>query len=77
MASGNAYGRTGVQSPAPNTGDGGKGGEGGIKGNRHEESFTFPGGGGTRWVIDNYPGEGQPGKPGASGCVVIYWDKGE
>ena len=77
VASGNAYGRTGVQSPAPNTGDGGKGGEGGIKGNRHEESFTFPGGGGTRWVIDNYPGEGQPGKPGASGCVVIYWDKGE
>ena len=76
VASGNAYGRTGVQSPAPNTGDGGKGGEGGIKGNRHEESFTFPGGGGTRWVIDNYPGEGQPGKPGASGCVVIYWDKG-
>lgn len=77
VASGNAYGRTGVQSPAPNTGDGGKGGEGGIKGNRHEESFTFPGGGGTRWVIDNYPGEGQPGKHGASGCVVIYWDKGE
>lgn len=75
VASGNAYGRTGVQSPAPNTGDGGKGGEGGIKGNRHEESFTFPGGGGTRWVIDNYPGEGQPGKPGASGCVVVYWDK--
>lgn len=77
IASGAAYGRTGVQVPAPNTGDGGMGGAGGIKGNRHQEHYTFPGGGGTRWVIDNYPGEGAPGASGASGCVVIYWDKGD
>lgn len=76
VTSGSAYARDGVSAPIPNTGDGGVKGIGGIKGNRHEESFTFPGGGGTRWVIDNYPGEGQPGKPGASGCVVIYWNKG-
>lgn len=77
VASGDAFARDGVAAPAPNTGDGGAGGAGGVQGNRHEESFTFTGGGGTRWVIDNYPGEGQPGKPGASGCVVVYWDKGE
>lgn len=75
VAGGNAYGRTGVPSPAPGTGDGGRGGAGGVKGNRHQEEYTFHGGGGTRWVIDNEPGEGQPGTPGASGCVVVYWDK--
>lgn len=75
VASGDAFARDGVAAPAPNTGDGGAGGAGGVQGNRHEESFTFTGGGGTRVVIDNYPGEGSPGIPGASGCVVVYWDK--
>ena len=28
-------------------------------------------------VIDNYPGPGEPGVAGVSGCVVIYWDKEE
>lgn len=28
-------------------------------------------------VIDNYPGEGTSGVEGASGCVVLYWDKEE
>ena len=77
VASGNAYGRTGVQSPAPNTGDGGKGGEGGIKGNRHEETIETEWSWETIVVVDNDPGQGTPGTAGASGCVVIYWDKGE
>lgn len=73
IASGDTFGRTGVAVPAPGSGDGGAGGAGGIQGNRHQVSYTFPGGGGTKWVVDNYPGEGEPGVPGASGCVVVYW----
>lgn len=77
VTSGNAFARDGVAAPAPNTGDGGAGGAGGIKGNTHEESSTDEDGWTSTWtVIDNYPGDGQPGKAGASGCVVIYWDKG-
>ena len=26
-------------------------------------------------VIDNYPTTGTPGVEGATGCVVVYWDK--
>ena len=76
IASGDAFARDGVAAPAPNSGDGGAGGAGGVKGNRHEESSTDEDGWTSTWtVIDNYPGEGQPGKAGASGCVVVYWDK--
>jgi len=78
ITSGNAYARDGVPVPIPNTGDGGVKGIGGIKGNRHYEqrydSDGFPAG--SKLVIDNYPTDGTPGTPGASGCVVIYWDKG-
>lgn len=78
ITSGNAYSRDGVSIPIPNTGDGGVKGIGGIKGNRHYEqrydSDGFPAG--SKLVIDNYPTDGTPGTPGASGCVVIYWDKG-
>ena len=78
VTSGNAYARDGVSAPIPNTGDGGVKGIGGIKGNRHYEqrydSDGFPAG--SKLVIDNYPTDGTPGTPGASGCVVIYWDKG-
>nr|DAF00289.1 MAG TPA: hypothetical protein [Caudoviricetes sp.] len=28
-----------------------------------------------RTVIDNYPSAGGKGKPGASGCVVVYWER--
>ena len=76
IASGDAFARDGVAAPAPNSGDGGAGGAGGVKGNQHEESSTDEDGWTSTWtVIDNYPGEGQPGKAGASGCVVVYWDK--
>nr|DAR05840.1 MAG TPA: hypothetical protein [Caudoviricetes sp.] len=29
----------------------------------------------TRWRVSDYPGKGTPGKQGAPGCVVVYWDK--
>lgn len=76
IASGNAYGRDGVTLPIANSGDGGKGGKGGVKGNYHTETTQNPdGSSSSHTVIDNYPGEGEPGVPGASGCIIVYWDK--
>ena len=76
IASGDCFARTGVKSPIQGSGDGGAGGEGGIKGNRHEESRKDSEGNSYNvTVIDNYPGPGKPGTKGASGCVVIYYDK--
>lgn len=69
IASGEAYARSGVAAPAPNTGDGGRGGSAGKIGNEHEEDGET--------VVDNYPTEGGAGVPGASGCVIIYWDKND
>lgn len=76
VTSGSAYSRDGVSSPIPNTGDGGVKGIGGIKGNRHQEIVETEWAWETVWVVDNEPGVGTPGTPGASGCVVIYWNKG-
>lgn len=76
ISSGNAYSRDGVSVPLSNTGDGGAGGAGGVKGNRHTETTTDEEGNShSHTVIDNYPGDGEPGTPGASGCVIVYWDK--
>ena len=76
VASGDSFARTGVQNPLPGSGDGGAKGLGGVKGNRHRETTTHADGStSSRMVIDNYPGEGTPGKAGALGCVVVYWDK--
>lgn len=72
IASGNSYARTGVINPVPGTGDGGVGGEAGMQGNRHSEKTD---GGGSMVVVDNYPTQGGKGTPGATGCVVLYWDK--
>ena len=79
IASGDSFARTGVKSPIAGSGDGGAGGKGGVKGNRHSEtSYDSEGNpSGTHTVVDNYPGEGMPGVQGATGCVVIYWDKEE
>lgn len=76
IASGNAYARDGVPTPIPGTGDGGKSGKGGVKGNRHEETIETQWSWETIWVVDNEPGFGEPGAPGASGCIVVYWSKG-
>ena len=73
IASGDVYGRTGVKSPLPGSGDGGVGGAGGEKGNRHTESSETA----VSEVIDNYPGRGEPGSKGGTGCIVIWYDKPE
>ena len=77
IASGDSFGRTGVKSPLPGSGDGGAGGKGGRKGNRKDVSVTNPESGETitTTVVQNRPGSGKPGSHGATGCVVIYWDK--
>ena len=80
VASGDAFGRTGVVAPLAGTGDGGAMGKGGVKGNRHTERYSKTDEEGNvtisyKTVIDNYPGKGTDGKNGASGFVVVYWDK--
>lgn len=77
VASGDAFARDGVPAPAPNTGDGGAGGSGGLQGNQHLETVYDSEGNpiGTRYETDNEPTLGEPGVPGASGCIVIYWDR--
>lgn len=88
IQSGESYGRTGVKKPLPGSGDGGAGGAGGAKGNKHTETvkdYTVNGTIEDNFtgvyiekevvVVDNYPGDGKPGVKGASGCVVVYWDK--
>lgn len=76
VSSGDSFGRTGVKSPLPGSGDGGAGGKGGAMGHWHEVSWR-DGKGMMRYdeIIDNYPEEGAPGAKGAAGSVVIYYDK--
>lgn len=76
VASGTSFGHTGVAVPAPNTGDGGAGGEGGEAGIGYMRTRTSESG--MSWsdfVKVKDPGPGQPGKQGASGFVLVYWDK--
>ena len=80
IASGDSFARTGVANPLPGSGDGGAGGVGGHKGETHQEKWTWNdayGNSGTYYEtkIDRYPGPGEDGSPGATGCVVVYWDK--
>ena len=63
VSSGNTYARTGVSDPQPNTGDGGAGGVGGLEGNMKDG------------VVESLPTSGTAGQAGASGCVVVYWEK--
>ena len=79
IASGDSYARTGVQAPLPGSGDGGAGGQAGRQGQRHYET-TYDEDGkpiGSHSVVDVEPTDGTPGVPGATGCIVIYWDKEE
>lgn len=80
IASGESFARTGVKSPIPGSGDGGAGGAGGVKGNKHTETVSGKDEDGnptseTVTIIDNQPGDGEPGVSGVSGCAVIYWSK--
>lgn len=82
VLSGDSFARSGVTYPLPGSGDGGAGGRGGAKGNKHDHTIrgtdittgepiivVVP-------IIDNAPGTGKSGVEGATGCAVIYWDKG-
>jgi hypothetical protein len=76
ISNGNSYARTGVTSPQAGTGDGAKGGTGGLCGITHSKTWTDADGKNhSRKVIDRYPTEGASGVKGASGCVIIYYDK--
>ena len=76
ISSGDVFGRTGVQSPVHGSGDGGAGGAAGAPGYGYYE--TLKNSQGIEYqhlVIVNPGGPGGAGVPGASGAVVIYWDK--
>lgn len=79
VASGDSFARTGVAKPRAGTGDGGAKGTGGTQGRRHRETSYDSEGNvvGSHWEVDSYPGHGTDGATGASGCVVVYWDKEE
>ena len=78
VTSGRAYGRSGIQSPRVNRGEGGKGGSGGSPGRgRWRKIYDIHGNWTGRYRLLEYEegGEGSYGKHGASGCVIIYYDK--
>ena len=76
VASGDSFARTGVASPLPGSGDGGAAGKAGAQGQRRQETTKNEDGSTTtRWRVSAYPGKGTAGKEGATGCVVVYWDK--
>lgn len=72
VVNGRSFGRTGVAAPISGSGDGGKGGAGGTPGEGYiyyaKEGFSF-------FVPVKDPGKGKQGVPGASGFVLIVWDK--
>lgn len=71
---GNVYGRAGVGYPLSGTGDGGRAGVGGTKGERHTERWTDEDGvSHSEKVVDCYPGEGTSGVAGASGCIIVFY----
>ena len=77
IASGDAYGRTGVALPKSGTGDGGAGGKGGSAGSGYWVQDFWPDGRPKGWnfKVASKPGPGLPGVDGADGVCVIYWDK--
>ena len=71
--SGNAYARSGVESPKANTGDGGAGGKAGGAGS---SLWVYDGQG--NLVLNDILWYGTPpgsGVDGASGCVIVYWEE--
>lgn len=75
ISNGSSFGRTGVEAPAAGTGDGGKGGDGGEPGVGY--LYQNEGDIGYRFKKVKDPGPGKPGKAGASGFVLVFWDKPE
>lgn len=85
IANGQSFARTGVAVPLPGTGDGGKGGDGGEPGQgylkevQHRPNPAKPEVVNTRLelVVTKEPGPGKPGVAGATGFVMVTWDKPE
>lgn len=79
IANGQSFARTGVETPLPGTGDGGKGGEGGDPGEGYWEQDYWPDGRPKGWdfVVTKQPGPGHPGVKGATGFVMVTWEKPE
>lgn len=80
IANGQVFARTGVEAPLPGTGDGGNGGRGGDPGEGYLEEETKENPDGTErtvyhWVTTKEPGPGFPGVKGATGFVMVTWDK--
>lgn len=73
IANGNSYGRAGVERPIEGSSDGGSGGCGGEPGSGYK--YQNEGDIGYRFKKIKDPGPGHPGKAGASGFVLISWDK--
>lgn len=73
IANGNSYGRSGVEKPIDGSSDGGAGGAGGEPGSGYK--YQNEGDIGYRFKKTKNPGPGHPGKAGASGFVLISWDK--
>lgn len=85
IANGKTFCRSGVPAPLPGTGDGGKGGDGGDPGEGYFKSYTYtpigadPSVVNTRYefVMTKEPGPGKPGVKGASGFIMLTWEKPE
>lgn len=79
IANGQVFARTGVAVPESGTGDGGKGGDGGDPGQGYWRSETDDKGNVIDWdfIVIKQPGKGKPGKAGASGFVMVTWDRSE
>lgn len=79
ISNSDSYGRTGVELPLPNSSDGGKGGQGGRGGVTQTTWVRDPnsiyGGGHSTTTILSEPTPGLPGVNGASGFVLVFWDK--
>jgi hypothetical protein len=74
IANGDAYGRSGITSPRDGTSDGAKGGAGGSA-PVGEFSTKEIGLLGYWYEEETPPGKGAPGKKGADGFCLIYYDK--
>ena len=79
IANGQVFARTGVAAPLEGSGDGGKGGDGGEPGSGYWEQLFWEDGRPRGWdfVITKEPGPGKPGVAGASGVVMVTWDKAD
>lgn len=66
LGNGNVYGRSGIKNPKPNSADGGAKGIGGKAAVLDSEGYV---------IAPSTPPT--PGDDGASGCVVVWWDKPE